>query len=98
MTVERVADLRWTEAQAVSRDYSCALAEGVGDQGLREEGPQALAPRLTFLDSDRLYGLLDSLQLRRTVFNVISKSGRGAQTLAPFLFVYPAPLEKYRLS
>ena len=174
MTVKRFADPRWTETQALSLDYSWAMAEGVGDQGLREEELEELAPRLTALDRelaaarqsgaltflelpyqvqvlpevrrltkpllewcwefvvlaeagaapgvkalhealchpqhnylpigrrhywpslwvldsldpDRLYGLLDSLQLRRTVFNVISKSGSGAQTLAPFLFVY----------
>jgi glucose-6-phosphate isomerase len=82
----------------VSLDYSGALTEGLGDQGLREDEPQELASRLASLDPDRLSGLRDSLQLRRTVFNVISKSGSGAQTLAPFLFVYPAPLEKYRLS
>lgn len=39
-------------------------------------------------DPDRVYGLLDSLQLRRTVVNVISKSGSGAALLAQFLFIY----------
>jgi len=39
-------------------------------------------------DPDRVYGLLDSLQLRRTAVNVINKAGSGAQVLAQFLFIY----------
>jgi glucose-6-phosphate isomerase len=40
------------------------------------------------IDADFLYGLLDGLELRRTAFNVISKSGNTAETLAQFLWVY----------
>ena len=40
------------------------------------------------IDADFFYGLLDGLELRRTAFNVISKSGSTAETLAQFLFVY----------
>jgi glucose-6-phosphate isomerase len=40
------------------------------------------------IDPDQFYGLLDGLELRRTAFNVISKSGSTAETLAQFLFVY----------
>jgi glucose-6-phosphate isomerase len=40
------------------------------------------------IDPDYFYGLLDGLDLRRTAFNVISKSGGTAETLAQFLFVY----------
>jgi glucose-6-phosphate isomerase len=40
------------------------------------------------IDPDYLYGLLDGLDLRRTGFNVISKSGATAETLAQFLWVY----------
>jgi glucose-6-phosphate isomerase len=40
------------------------------------------------IDPDYLYGLLDGLDLRRTGFNVISKSGNTAETLAQFLWIY----------
>ncbi len=40
------------------------------------------------IDPDWLYGLLDDLDLRRTVVNVISKSGSTAETMAQFLFIY----------
>ena len=40
------------------------------------------------IDADWFYGLLDGLELRRTAFNVISKSGSTAETLAQFLFIY----------
>jgi glucose-6-phosphate isomerase len=38
------------------------------------------------VDPDYFYGLLDGLDLRRTAFNVISKSGSTAETMAQFLF------------
>ena len=40
------------------------------------------------IDPDYLYGLLDGLDMRRTGFNVISKSGNTAETLAQFLWIY----------
>jgi glucose-6-phosphate isomerase len=40
------------------------------------------------IDPDYLYGLLDSLDLRRTGFNVVSKSGDTAETLAQFLWIH----------
>jgi glucose-6-phosphate isomerase len=40
------------------------------------------------IDPDHLYGLLDGLDMRRTAFNVISKSGHTAETLAQFLWLY----------
>jgi glucose-6-phosphate isomerase len=40
------------------------------------------------IDPDHFYGMLDGLELRRTAFNVISKSGSTAETLAQFLFAY----------
>jgi len=40
------------------------------------------------IDPDYFYGLLDGLDLRRTGFNVISKSGHTAETLAQFLWIY----------
>lgn len=40
------------------------------------------------IDPDNFHGILDGLELRRTAFNVISKSGSTAETLAQFLFAY----------
>ena len=40
------------------------------------------------VDPDYFYGMLDGLELQRTAFNVISKSGSTAETLAQFLFAY----------
>ena len=40
------------------------------------------------IDPDNFFGMLDGLELRRTAFNVISKSGSTAETLAQFLFAY----------
>ncbi len=40
------------------------------------------------IDPDNFYGRLDDLELKRTVVNVISKSGSTAETIAQFLFVY----------
>jgi len=40
------------------------------------------------IDPDYFYGMLDGTDLRRTAFNVISKSGGTAETLAQFIFVY----------
>jgi glucose-6-phosphate isomerase len=40
------------------------------------------------VDPDNFHGILDGLELRRTAFNVISKSGSTAETLAQFLFAY----------
>ena len=40
------------------------------------------------IDPDYVFGVLDALDLRRVTFNVISKSGATAETLAQFLWVY----------
>ncbi len=40
------------------------------------------------IDPDYFYGRLDDLELRRTLVNVISKSGSTAETMAQFLFMY----------
>jgi glucose-6-phosphate isomerase len=48
-------------------------------------------PSLWVLDNiepDYMYGILDGLELRRSVVNVISKSGSTAETLAQFLFLF----------
>ncbi len=54
-------------------------------------------PRLFVLDnSDPEYnvGLLQSIDLKRTLFNVISKSGTTAETMASFLFFRQALVEQ----
>jgi glucose-6-phosphate isomerase len=54
-------------------------------------GRRQLKPGLWVLDNvdpDFCFGILDGLDLRRTYFNVISKSGSTAETLAQFLWVY----------
>ncbi len=40
------------------------------------------------IDPDFCFGILDGLDLKRTYFNVISKSGSTAETLAQFLWAY----------
>lgn len=40
------------------------------------------------IDPDCLYGMLDDLELKRLLVNVISKSGSTAETIAKFLFIY----------
>jgi glucose-6-phosphate isomerase len=40
------------------------------------------------IDPDHLFGLLDGLDMRRTAFTVISKSGHTAETLAQFQWIY----------
>ncbi|MFA5111820.1 MAG: hypothetical protein WC443_10475, partial [Desulfobaccales bacterium] len=40
------------------------------------------------IDPDSFYGLLDGLDMRRTGFIVVSKSGNTAETLAQFLWSY----------
>lgn len=40
------------------------------------------------IDPDYFYGLLDGLDMRRVGFNVVSKSGNTAETLAQFLWFY----------
>ena len=174
MSKKRFEDPKWAEAQGLSLDHNQAMAEALGEQGLREEELRGLEPRLAALDQelaaarqngklaflelpyrvevvpevrrlakpllewcwefvvlaqgglalgvqalhralchpqhnympigrrhhrpslwvleecdpDRVYGLLDSLQLRRTAYNVIDKGGSGARVLAQFLFIY----------
>jgi glucose-6-phosphate isomerase len=42
------------------------------------------------IDPDNFYGLLDGLNWKRLVLNVISKSGGTAETMAQLLFIYQA--------
>ena len=49
------------------------------------------APRLYVadnIDPEGFFALLDSLDIRKTAFNVISKSGATAETMSQFLIVY----------
>ena len=172
--MERYEDPRWVASQALSLDYHHAMADFVGEHGLKEGDLEELAPRLSALDQeiaahrangrlgfmelpyqdqvlqevrkvskpitdwcwhvvvlgiggsalgaralhqalchpqfnlfpmarrqhrpalwvadnidpDYFYGLLDGLELKRTAFNVISKSGSTAETMAQFLWAY----------
>lgn len=172
--MKRYEDPTWTARQAVSLDYNYAMADFVGERGLRPEEMQGLNSRMAAIhedlekgrqegrlafydlpyqtetvkeirrvakpllewcwefvvlgiggsalgaralhqalcqpqhnrlplarrqhkpslwvldniDPDFMYGILDALELRRTVVNVISKSGSTAETLAQFLFLY----------
>ncbi len=172
--MERFEDPRWTASQVLRLDYNYAMADFVGEHGLREEDLEELSPRFASLDQelaaarahgalgfmelpyqsqvlqeirrlskpitdwcwhvvvlgiggsalgaralhqalshpqynlfpmarrqhrpalwvadnidpDYFYGLLDGLDLRRTAFNVISKSGSTAETMAQFLWAY----------
>ncbi len=172
--MERYKDPKWAASQALSLDYNYAMADFVGEHGLKEGDLEALAPRLASLDQeiaasrasgalgfmelpyqdqvlqeikklskpitdwcwhvvvlgiggsalgaralhqalshpqhnlfpmarrqhrpalwvadnidpDYFYGLLDGLDLRRTAFNVISKSGSTAETMAQFIWAY----------
>ena len=48
-------------------------------------------PRLFFadnIDPDGFQALLDTLEIKKTLFNVISKSGETAETMSQFLIVY----------
>src|SRR4030043_2318553 len=172
--LERFEDPRWVASQALSLDYHHAMADIVGEHGLKEGDLEELAPRLSALDQeiaaprangrlgfmelpyqdqvlqevrkvskpitdwcwhvvvlglggsalgaralhqalchpqfnlfpmarrqhrpalwvadnidpDYFYGLLDGLDLKRTAFNVVSKSGSTAETMAQFLWAY----------
>ncbi len=172
--MKRYEEPAWTESMAVGLDYNYAMADFVGESGLRLEEMQALTPRLAAIqadlakgrqegrlafydlpyqldtvkeirrvakpllewcwefivlgiggsalgaralhqalcqpqhnklplarrqhkpslwvldniDPDWMYGILDALEFRRTVVNVISKSGSTAETLAQMLFLF----------
>ncbi|MFH1222912.1 MAG: glucose-6-phosphate isomerase, partial [Pseudomonadota bacterium] len=54
-------------------------------------------PRVTFADNvdpDYFTELMESLDIKSTVFNVISKSGSTGETMAQFLYVYDALSKK----
>lgn len=48
-------------------------------------------PRIFFLDNidpDQIHGLLSSLDLKKTLFNVISKSGTTSETMSQFILIH----------
>jgi glucose-6-phosphate isomerase len=55
-------------------------------QGRRQHRPGLWV--LDNIDPDFCFGIMDGLELKRTFFNVISKSGSTAETMAQFLWVY----------
>ena len=71
---------------------AAALRDALLPPGWNELGPAARGgrPRLYILDNpdpDATAGLLGRIDLSRTLFNVVSKSGSTAETLAQFLVV-----------
>jgi len=84
------------EAAAAARaEFDTLVVLGIGGSAL---GPRAIASALPDADGVRMvvadaidpeaFGrLLDGLDLRRTLFNVVSKSGETAETMAQFLVV-----------
>jgi len=81
-------------ATAVRKDLDTLVVLGIGGSAL---GPRTLAealgarsPRVVVadnIDPVSFGALLDGLDLSRTVFNVVSKSGETAETMAQFLVV-----------
>ena len=55
-------------------------------------GPRLFVP--DNVDPDRINGLLDALNLEKTVFNVITKSGGTAETMSEFLVFREALIKK----
>ena len=47
------------------------------------------------IDPVRMKELLDILNLEKTIFNVISKSGSTSETMSQFLIIYKILKEKY---
>jgi glucose-6-phosphate isomerase len=83
-------------AAAVRDECDALVVLGIGGSALGARtldaalGANAGRPRLIVADSvdpDAFGALLARLDLRRTVFNVISKSGETAETMAQFLIV-----------
>ena len=83
-------------ANAVRGEFDTLVVLGIGCSALGARavesalagGPDAM--RLVIADSidpDAFGGLLDGLDLRRTLFNVISKSGETVETMSQFLIV-----------
>lgn len=63
-------------------NLACMGPEGMG---LGKGAPRLIV--LDTLDPDYWHGVMDSLDLSRTLFNVVSKSGNTVETMAQFLWV-----------
>ncbi len=90
--VRRVREL----AAVVGGEFDTLVVLGIGGSALGVRalaaalGVEATGLRLVVtdaIDPDAFGRLLDGLDLRRTMFNVISKSGETAETMAQFLVV-----------
>jgi glucose-6-phosphate isomerase len=83
-------------ADAARRDFDTVVVLGIGGSAL---GAEALTTALgtiagdvnvvvaDSIDPETMQALLSSVDLRRTLFNVVSKSGDTAETMARFLIV-----------
>ncbi len=83
-------------ATEVRGDFDALVVLGIGgsalgaralDAALRATGDGLHLTIADSIDPESFAGLLDRLDLRRTLFNVISKSGETAETMAQFLIV-----------
>jgi len=93
-----------TRAAKISENFDTMVVLGIGGSGLGAKaiagalhGPllpgvkKAGAKNLIVLDTldpDYFKSLLDSVDLKRTLFNVVSKSGNTVETMAQFLIIY----------
>jgi glucose-6-phosphate isomerase len=95
----RTADLKeiHTRADEARRDFDTVVVLGIGGAALGAEAlttalvdPKAPGVQVVVADSidpAAIQALLGSVDLRRTLFNVVSKSGDTAETMARFLIV-----------
>jgi len=83
-------------ADAVRDEFETLVVLGIGGSALgaralqaalAEEGKGVRLHVVDAIDPDAFGALLERLDVRRTVFNVISKSGETAETMAQFLIV-----------
>jgi glucose-6-phosphate isomerase len=95
----RTADLKEIRrhAEEARRDFDTLVVVGIGGAAL---GAEAITSALVdqaaggvrvvvadSIDPNAIHALLSSLDLKRTLFNVVSKSGDTAETMARFLLV-----------
>jgi glucose-6-phosphate isomerase len=55
------------------------------------------SPRIFILDNidpDQFHGFLETIDIKKTLFNVISKSGETAETMSQFLIIYDMLIKK----
>ena len=95
----RTADLKEikTRAEQARQDFDTLVVLGIGGASLGAEAltgalvdPRVPGVQVVVADSidpDAIQTLLASVDLRRTLFNVVSKSGDTAETVARFLIV-----------